>query len=49
MDPQPITMIDKVKGLIIEDELSTKEIGTDSTNTRVSEVSRYNDRGQITH
>ncbi|KAG7579067.1 Zinc finger PMZ-type [Arabidopsis thaliana x Arabidopsis arenosa] len=40
MDPQPITMIDKGKSIMIEDGLSTKEIGMPSTNTRVSEVQR---------
>ncbi|KAG7533136.1 Zinc finger SWIM-type [Arabidopsis thaliana x Arabidopsis arenosa] len=40
MDPQPITMIDKGKSIMIEDRLSTKQIGMPSTNTRVSEVQR---------
>ncbi|CAE6074138.1 unnamed protein product [Arabidopsis arenosa] len=40
VDPQPTTMIDKGKSIMIEDELSTKEIGMPSTNTRVSEVQR---------
>ncbi|KAG7593761.1 Zinc finger SWIM-type [Arabidopsis thaliana x Arabidopsis arenosa] len=40
MDPQPITMIDKGKSIMIEDGLSTKEIGMPSTNTRVSDVQR---------
>ncbi|CAE5976061.1 unnamed protein product [Arabidopsis arenosa] len=40
MDAQPITMIDKGKSIMIDDGLSTKEIGMPSTNTRVSEVQR---------
>ncbi|CAL9216966.1 unnamed protein product, partial [Arabidopsis halleri] len=33
-------MIDKGKSIMIDDGLSTKEIGMPSTNTRVSEVQR---------
>jgi len=40
-DPQPITMIDRGKGIMIEDGLTTKEVGSGSDNTKVLELQRY--------
>jgi len=40
MAPQPVGITEKGKGIMIEEGITTKEIGTGSANTRVSEVMR---------
>ena len=40
MAPQPVGITEKGKGIMIGEGITTKEIGTGSANTRVSEVMR---------